>query len=232
MSGLRVAAANVLFDLDGTLVDSAPAILATFQAVLDSHGIPPAVPLDRRLIGAPLLPTLMRLTGTTREGDVAHLADAFCAAYDGDGLAATLGYDSLGPVLESLALRGRRLYVVTNKRGVPARRILELLGVARYFVGIHALDVARPPVLDKSELVTRLLSADRLEAARCVLVGDTADDATAAWRNGLPFVAATYGYGSPAADAPVPPIATIASLRELPTRLDALGAGLEPAPAP
>jgi phosphoglycolate phosphatase len=232
VSDSRRSAPHVLFDLDGTLVDSAPAILAAFRLVLDRNGIRAEVPLDSRLIGAPLMPTLLRLTGAAREEDVARLADLFRDVYDGEGLAATVAYDGLAEVLENLVDRGHRLYVVTNKRDVPTRRILALLRIAHRFAGVHALDAAVPSVRDKRGLVAQVLGVHGLRAADCVMVGDTVEDATAAWANGLPFVGATYGYGTPTVGAPAAPLATIANLRELPARLDELATPLPPLPGP
>ena len=222
---------DVLFDLDGTLVDSAPAILATLRLVLERHGLEPAVPLDHRLIGAPLVPMLTRLTNMAREEDLAPLVETFREVYDCEGLTATVAYDGLDEVLGSLVRGGRRLYVVTNKRDVPTRRILALLGVAPCFTGVHALDSTAPSARDKRHLVECVMAAHRLDAPNCVMVGDTVEDARAAWENGLAFVAATYGYGTPTVDAPGAALGTIARLRELPLRLDEFTARLPPVPA-
>jgi phosphoglycolate phosphatase len=213
-------ASDVLFDLDGTLIDSAPAILATLRLVLDRHGIEPVIPVDRRLIGAPLIPMLTRLTGITHEEELAPLAATFRTAYDEVGLTATVAYDGLGEVLESMARRGHRLYVVTNKRDLPTRRILALLGIAQRFAAVYALDTMAPPAREKGELVGTLLAAHQLDASSCVMVGDTVEDAAAAYANGIAFMAATYGYGTPSVDAPTAALGTIASLRELPERLE------------
>jgi phosphoglycolate phosphatase len=190
--------------------------------VLEHHGIEPVVPLDQRLIGAPLTPTLVRLTGATSEQEVAPLADGFRSVYDDEGLSATVAYDGLAEVLDVLVGEGRRLYIVTNKRDVPTRRILALFGVAGYFAGVHALDSTTPPARHKRELVARVLATHRLAAPDCVMIGDTVEDAEAAWANDLAFIAATYGYGTPTVGAPVGALATIASLRELPARLQEL----------
>ena len=232
MSGPERRTLEVLFDLDGTLVDSAPAILATLRQVLERHGIEPVIPLDRRLIGAPLVPMLARLTGTARESDVAPLADTFREVYDAAGLAATVAYDGLRETLHAMVRRGCRLYVVTNKRDVPTRRILDLFGVARCFAGVYALDTTTPRVRDKCELVARVIAAHQLNAMECVMVGDTVEDAAAACANGVGFIAATYGYGTPTIGAPTAALATIATLRELPARLDEIAMTLPPNSAP
>jgi phosphoglycolate phosphatase len=200
--------------------------------VLEHHGIEPVVPLDQRLIGAPLTPTLVRLTGAGSEKDVAALADEFRAVYDGDGLAATVAYDGLAEVLDALVNSGHRLYIVTNKRDVPTRRILALFGVTAYFAGVHALDSATPPARHKRELVARVLATHRLSPAAGVMIGDTVEDAEAASANELSFIAATYGYGTPTVGAPAAAFGTIASLRELPARLQELAMHLPHHPVP
>ncbi|HLA89452.1 MAG TPA: HAD family hydrolase [Gemmatimonadaceae bacterium] len=217
---MRVA--DLLFDLDGTLVDSAPVILESFRRAITATGAPLVTPLDRSVIGAPLGPTLRRLTGLEDETRLAALAAAFRATYDDEGVRTTPGYPGLADVLRTLAAKGRRLYVVTNKRALPTRAILDQLGVSGRCTGVYALDGVVPPAADKRALVGLVLERHGIVAAECALVGDTVEDAAAARAHHLAFIAATYGYGSPLADPRYPAAGVLERLADLPALLERL----------
>ena len=73
---------HILFDLDGTLIDSAPAILASFREAFAQTGIAPVRSIDESIIGPPLLETLQLLSGSQDAALTGRLADAFKASYD------------------------------------------------------------------------------------------------------------------------------------------------------
>ena len=193
----------VLFDFDGTLIDSAPGILASFEAALRATGREPAVPLAPSLIGPPLAQTVATLIGRDDPAAVRPVVEAFRADYDTAGYRATMVYDGVVAMLDGLAGAGIALHIVTNKRIAPTRRILEHLGWTARFTGIYALDALEPAAPHKPALVAEVLRRERLEAARCWMVGDSAEDRRSALANGLRFFAAAWGYGAAiAGDAP------------------------------
>lgn len=185
----------VIFDLDGTLIDSAPGIIAAFGAVLAAHQIVPCVPLNDSLIGPPLAETLTRLTGETDGARLVQLTDGFKAAYDGDGVNATMAYPGVDALLEKLVARQQRLFVATNKRIAPTRAIVERLRWSAYFSSLYALDIYQPRLADKGTLLARLLMEQNLSPATCIYIGDKHEDGHAADSNDIAFVAAHWGYG-------------------------------------
>lgn len=206
----------LLFDLDGTLVDSAPSILESFRLAFAACGIEPAVALDARLIGPPLRPTLTRLLGGEADAPTLdRLASAFRDAYDGGGWRATVAYPGLEAVIARLADAGRRLFVVTNKRLTPTRLILDHFGLGPRFEAVYALDAFEPPVADKAAALAVVLARHGLAAADCVYIGDTPEDAAAAAANDLAFIAAGWGYGDPARLAAAAAQARVGTLAEL-----------------
>lgn len=214
----------ILFDLDGTLIDSSPGILASFQQVLAIYGLEPAAPLDQRLIGPPLLQTLARLTGLDDANPLTELAAAFKAVYDGEGYRATQPYPGLAATLDALIRADWRLFIATNKRFEPTRRILDHLELNRYFADVYTLDRQQPPAADKTRLVGRLLTEQSLNPRRCWFIGDSGEDAAAAGAHGLPFIAAAYGYGDAAQQTGYPVAARIGALDELPALLQRMRA--------
>ncbi|MDQ7073213.1 MAG: HAD hydrolase-like protein [Gammaproteobacteria bacterium] len=83
---------NVIFDFDGTLVDSAPCILTCYKLVLAERNITPNVAINERIIGPPLTETLTLLTGVSKQGEIALMADRFKYHYDERVAAETLPY--------------------------------------------------------------------------------------------------------------------------------------------
>lgn len=215
-----MTSAAVLFDLDGTLIDSAPSILESYRLAFEACGLAPVVALDAALIGPPLRPTLARLLGGTVDSVEAatldRLAAAFRVAYDGAGYRATVAYPGLHAVLDALAAAGRRLFIVTNKRLVPTRLILDHFGIGARFEAVYALDAFAPPVADKTAALAVVLVRHGLDPAGCVYIGDTPEDAAAAAAHALPFVAAGWGYGDPGRLAEVPARARVETLTALP----------------
>jgi len=186
---------DVLFDLDGTLIDSSVGVLSTFERLLASRGLTPVVKLDASIIGPPLEVTLRHITGIGSSAELREMADAFKNDYDSRGYRETVVYAGVPDVLRRLVEDGSRLFVVTNKRMVPTRAILGELTIERLFAGIHTRDETEPPALSKSDVVRRLISRYGLEPRRAIFVGDSEEDAAAALENGLAFVHAEYGYG-------------------------------------
>lgn len=189
----------VLFDFDGTLIDSAPGILASFGAALRATGLEPAVPLSAALIGPPLAKTAATLVGRDDPDAVQALVAAFRADYDAAGYRATAVYDGVPGMLAALGAAGIALYIVTNKRIAATRRILDHLGWTPRFAGVHALDGLQPPAPHKPALVAEVLRLEGLAAARSWMVGDSAEDRRSAETNGLRFFGAGWGYGAAAA---------------------------------
>lgn len=189
----------VLFDFDGTLIDSAPGILASFGAALRATGLTPAVPLSAALIGPPLAKTAATLVGRDDPDAVQALVAAFRADYDAAGYRATTVYDGVPGMLAALGAAGIALHIVTNKRIAATRRILDHLGWTPRFAGIYALDALQPAAPHKPALVAEVLRRERLVAATSWMVGDSAEDRRSAEINGLRFFGAGWGYGAAAA---------------------------------
>ena len=210
----------VLFDFDGTLVDSAPGILASFEAALRATGLRPAVPLEPSLIGPPLAKMVAMLIGRDDPAAVQPVVEAFRADYDTVGYRSTAVYEGVTTMLDGLADARIPLHIVTNKRIAATRRILEHLGWTARFAGIYALDALEPAAPHKPALVTEMLRREGLTAARIWMVGDSAEDRRAAESNGLRFFGAAWGYGAaPQGDPTVGGTATALAVLRHPAEL-------------
>ena len=187
---------HILFDLDGTLIDSAPAILASFREAFARSGVAPARAIDASVIGPPLAETLQLLSGSADPALLGRLAEAFKASYDSEGYQATAAFAGVGELLADLAGAGLTLSIATNKRLHPTRLILDHLGWAGHFAHVYALDLFTPRLPDKAAMIGRLLADHGIAREQAIYIGDRSEDGESADANGLPFIAATWGYGS------------------------------------
>ena len=190
------APVTILFDLDGTLIDSSPSILSAFAATLSSHNIRPVVQLESSIIGPPLRDVLTKLSGTTNSELLDALGATFKVHYDTHGYKETAVFPGVSELLPDLWHRGIPLYIATNKRLHPTRLILEHLGWAEWFRGVYTLDCIIPHLLNKSAMLTYVLEDVGIDPAQAVYVGDKLEDGIAADENNLPFIAACWGYGA------------------------------------
>ena len=189
-------ACSVLLDLDGTLVDSQPGILASCMAALRSLGHEPVEILDiKRVIGPPLedvLRFLLQPYGDDRIGDAVL---AYRQHYGEIGLFGSKLYPGISASLKTMQQAGLRLYLATSKRETFARRILEHLKLATYFDGIHG-SVPGGELDHKPELLVRILSEHGISPAHSLMVGDRRHDISGAHAVGMRGLGVLWGYGT------------------------------------
>ncbi len=187
---------NIIFDLDGTLIDSAPGIIGCFRQILADRALQPVRPLDDSLIGPPLRDTLRALTGLADDDHRLNLlVEDFKSHYDRAACLTTPAYAGITPALQALKARGISLHIATNKRILPTQRIVENLGWEALFTSIYARDSFSPPLKSKAQLIQRLLLEQGIGAAHSIYVGDTQEDGKSARENQMPFWAVLWGYG-------------------------------------
>lgn len=184
----------ILFDLDGTLIDSARAILSCYQRAFEEQKIEILTPLSPALIGPPLRETLAVISGTTEGAMLDALANAFIHSYDTSGYQKTDVFPGVNGMLNDLKVQNYKLYVVTNKRERPTLRILDLFQWHHYFEGIYSLDTFSPALKTKAELIARVAQENGIAADSSLYVGDRNEDGLAATVNKLPFCLAGWGY--------------------------------------
>lgn len=185
----------LIFDLDGTLIDSAPGILSSLSMVLDGAGVASRVTLNSSLIGPPLQETLSILTGVEDPNIIQSYVEAFKRHYDSGGYTETRVYPGIAELLAALHASGFSLYLATNKRYVPTRLILDHLGWSPLFKSVYALDLYNPRLPDKGVLLKCLLDEHVLHPTDALYIGDKMEDGLAAEQNGLEFLGVEWGYG-------------------------------------
>jgi phosphoglycolate phosphatase len=192
----KINVKNVIFDLDGTLIDSAPSILASIQVAFNTAGIEPAQPLTHDLIGPPLSVVMTSMLTDASLLELPLLIEAYKQHYDELGHRETRIYKGIPKMLKELRHLGLHLYIATNKRILPTRKIIENFGWTALFDGIYSLDFFKPALQNKTTMLKRLYQDLPGISDRSIYVGDRAEDAQAAIINRLCFLGASWGYGA------------------------------------
>jgi phosphoglycolate phosphatase len=190
----------VLFDLDGTLTDSAPGITSSLRRMFDAIGRP--VHSEDELmayVGPPLVSTLRAREDFT-EAEAEHALAVYRAFAEESDLTDNAVFPGIAGLLASLHADGIPVATATSKPTSRATRILDHFGLSQYltFIGGAADDDSRA---EKAEVIAYTLAElEKLgvDTSRPVMVGDRFYDVEGATANDVPVILVEWGYGSPA----------------------------------
>ena len=189
--GLR----NLLFDLDGTLVDSSGTIAASLEyALAHTAGGDVAGPPVGSLIGRPLYDIFTAEFSMTAKQAAAAIA-RYREHYDTLEQAGSFVYPDVPEVLSGLRKSGYRLFVATVKPTPIAEKVLTDLRLRFYFDGVAGASLG-PERRDKSSIIAHALESFGLESSRSMMIGDRDQDINGAREHGLRSLAVTWGFGS------------------------------------
>jgi phosphoglycolate phosphatase len=185
----------VLFDLDGTVIDSYPGIQKAFDnAYLKVYKVSNTTSI-KSLIGPPIQKILFSCNGETNEETINLFVNHFKECYDTEDLKHSVLYDGVRELLQELQRKQVKMFIVTNKRERPTKLIMEFLNLDNYFCDFYCSD--NKAVYPSKELMVQdLLKMETVEPSASILVGDTLQDKRAATFNNVSFVYAAYGYGA------------------------------------
>ena len=215
----------VVFDLDGTLVDTAPDLINALNFILAREGLAP-VPLHaaRNMIGAgarKLLERGLELEGRTVSlAELDRLTDDFINHYAEHIADASRPFDGLEAALDDLESSGYRFAVCTNKLEWLSKRLLDRLNLSPRFAAICGADtfgVSKPDPAILRQTVARAGG----ELSSAIMVGDAGPDVGVARRAGIPVICVSFGYTEvPVAD--LKPDRVIDHMRELRGAIESL----------
>jgi phosphoglycolate phosphatase len=186
---------NLLFDLDGTLVDSSKTISASIDFALRRMGFDLRMDSSvEAVIGASLFDIFRNQFEMSDEQ--AYVAiDLYREHYDSLNQAGTRVYENIPDVLPRLKKAGYRLFIATVKPTQIAEKVLSDLDLRGWFDGVagSSMDSERR---DKSSIIAYALRKFDLDPLHSIMIGDRDQDITGARDNGMPAIAVTYGFGS------------------------------------
>jgi phosphoglycolate phosphatase len=193
----------VIFDLDGTLIDTAPDLLAAVNAVMAAEGRTGLeLPKLRHLVGhgaRTMLEHALMNTGPAVPAErLAQLVDDFLHHYRGNIAAASVPFPGVVETLEKLQSDGARLGICSNKPHDMTELLLGEVGLTHFFGSIHGAGRTaknKPDAMHLDAVIHEL----RADKAHSVMVGDSATDVAVARAVGIPVIVMNYGY------TPIPP---------------------------
>ena len=186
---------NIMFDLDGTVTDSGRAIMSSVEYALSHFGITdqPREKLQT-FIGPSLFDSFEREYNMA-EDDCNKAVALYRDIYEKERMYDVDIYDGIPELLEKLKESGLTVLLITSKPLVFAEKIMEKIGLAKYFDHMVGPDLSDHSS-DKKRLIEKAVDAYGLKKAECVMIGDTRYDIIGASDAGVDSIAVTYGYGS------------------------------------
>jgi phosphoglycolate phosphatase len=194
---------TIVFDLDGTLVDTAPDLVATLNVVLAREGLRPVAYADARLMvggGARVIVERgIKANGSLLPAaKIDRLVRDFIAYYADRIAVHSQPFDGVEATLDQLAESGCRLAVCTNKLEWLSLRLLEALKLRPRFHAICSADTFGVPKPDPT-ILNRTIERAGGDKTRAIMIGDSATDIATARAAGIPVIAVDFGYS----DVPV-----------------------------
>lgn len=186
----------ILFDLDGTVIDSKPGILRCIKHALDNHNIPCPDEILDKMVGPPFRVSMNELLGVHDEKLIGMLIDEYRKEYEESGLQTSVVYDGVRELLNKLQKDGFVLAVATSKPIRFTSQIIDLLGLDKYFafVGGASSDNSRE---SKSDVINHVLSNLGIEnKSEVLMIGDRLYDIVGAKKSGLDSACIMWGYGN------------------------------------
>ena len=206
----------VMFDLDGTLVDSSQGITKSVAFALNKRGYGVFAPETlKHFIGPPLREQFMAFCGVEKaEGGA--LVEAYREYYGVTGIFECTLYDGVPEMLDALQNAGKTLFVATSKPEKFARTVLAHFGLTDRFayIGGACMDNTRT---DKCEVIRYTLenAPHPISLTKAVMVGDSPHDILGARKAGLAGIAVSYGFGEPDALKKAEPLVICDSVKQL-----------------
>ncbi len=185
---------TILFDLDGTLTDSAPGIVNAARYALERFGMEAEPAVLRSFIGPPLCDSFHHALGMPL-ADARRAVKVFQEYFRDRGIFENAPYPGIVEMLKSLHGSGKRLVVATSKPELFAERIAERFGFSPWLDGVFGADMEETRV-SKGEIIRYALHSRGIDPASAVMVGDRKYDIDGARQSGVDGIGVLYGYGS------------------------------------
>ncbi len=210
----------LIFDLDGTLVDSIPDLAACINRVLATRGLPPLSPAQvTGMVGDGAAVLLRRVFGFYKMLPDDDAMKDFLTDYTAHTADESVPYPGAIATLQQLHAAGFIMGVCTNKPEAPARQLLQQLGIAHLFAAISGGDSFAVRKPDPGHLLGAI-AATGGTPRRAVMIGDHANDMQAAWSAGVPGIFVQWGYGG--AEMAAGAIAEASRFEEIPGLVEIL----------
>ena len=187
----------ILFDFDGTLMDTSEGIFESIGKVAEHYGVTLSTEQLRAFIGPPLkesFPSIMGLPAS----EVQNAIGIYRKHYAAGALFRSRVYDGIEAMLSHLKAAGRRLFVTTSKPENFTKQILAQKGIAHFFQFVGGSDEDEKTRVEKADVIEYVLNAAQIADKRgeCLLAGDRCYDVAGAHAVGIKCAGVLWGFGS------------------------------------
>lgn len=182
----------IIFDLDGTIIDSAPSILLSLKiAVKNILNID--LDLKKEIIG-PNLKIIINniLPEKISEKYKIQIEKEFKYLYDEYYCLNTIIYTNISDVMEKLLIQNYKLFIATNKRHKPTLKILNYLNLRKFFLDFYCCDSIGERIFNKSQMLIEIKNKYKIQ--NCIYIGDRKEDYLSAEEANIDFLLASWGY--------------------------------------
>jgi phosphoglycolate phosphatase len=183
----------IIFDFDGTLVDSEQAIYQCFQSITQQLAPNRLEYAKNILIGPPLRDTATKILGPEHQDSLDEFVQLFIEMHDEQVIQHTQPYPDVIQVLKQLHTQNVPMAVATNKRLAPTQKLMDHFGWSDYFQFIECSDT-QSEMRNKDAMIQDIINQNTSFQGG-YFIGDTVNDGLSANLNQLPFIKACYGYG-------------------------------------
>jgi len=185
----------VLFDLDGTIIDSGEGVLNSVKYALKYYGAPiPEYETLRKFMGPPLFASFKEICGFP-DVQAREAIDIYREYYQDKGIHENTVYEGMSQLIADLKESGKQVIVATSKPEKFAEIILEELGIAKHFTYIAGADMEETRVDKEAVLEYALETCGITDRSKIVMVGDRKFDIIGAKMLGLDSIGVLFGYG-------------------------------------
>ncbi|RNC90851.1 MAG: hypothetical protein ED554_06735 [Synechococcus sp. YX04-3] len=190
---VAVDSVNIIFDLDGTLIDSQPGIFESLKLALADSGFSNDLTIDQVPVGPPLQELIQLITNCSDLDTINLIMTLFKRYYDTSCFKSSPLFHGVLDFLISLHRAQFNLFIATNKRLTPTLKILEYLSIDSIFKDVYAVDSFDCRFSSKASMLNALISCYSL-GSNTIYIGDRYDDFLAAEANSIRFYFPKWGY--------------------------------------
>ncbi len=184
---------NIIFDLDGTLIDSMEDIVICLKKAFNIYGIN-NININKSDIGPPLIEMIKNIASELDEEQIKEIVKNFRIYYDNHDYSKTILHNGVRKLLITLKKLNIKLFLATNKPVLPTNKIMKKLNID-YFSDIITHDIIEGKKLSKTEMILHLIKKWNMNRDKTIMVGDSENDIIAAHENSIISIAVLNGYG-------------------------------------
>lgn len=184
---------NLIFDLDGTLINSKKGIINSLYESFLRNKVEILIPKKEIIIGPPLDETIRICNKKLTSKEVESIKNNFKEIYDDKLFALLQVYENVELLLQILKRNNIQIFIGTNKRYIPTKKILKFLSWDNFFKEVYAIDKFDIPYKNKTQMLENLLINENINGDETLYIGDRYSDFIASKKNKISFIGADWG---------------------------------------